>query len=147
MLTSRWKAGGALAPGSPVLVSVTEFTAHAARDLPRVHLAGLRLRRAWPDLPGAVGMWLWTAPSRLRCGSIAVWRDEAALREFVGWAPHVEIMRRFRGRGAIRSVTWEEHDPTRDGVLLRAGRFLAGAQAEADAAAGTAGISSERLSR
>ncbi|MEV5827063.1 hypothetical protein AB0L25_15920 [Spirillospora sp. NPDC052242] len=103
---THWLAGPATAPG-PVLVSVTDFTCTRARDLPGVVRAGMALRRSWPELPGAVGLWLWSLPRERRCGSVSVWRDGAALHGFVRLPEHVAIMRRYRGRGEIRTVTWE----------------------------------------
>ncbi|MFF4949432.1 hypothetical protein ACWC2K_10075 [Streptomyces chattanoogensis] len=90
----------------PVLVSLTDFTLTRITDLPGVHRAARRLTAAWPGLEGAVGVWLWAAPAARRCGAVAVWRDEAALRGFVAWPPHVVIMRRYRGRGSLTSTTW-----------------------------------------
>jgi hypothetical protein len=51
-------------------------------------------------------------PLALRTGSISVWSDEAALRRFVGLPLHVDVMRRNRDRGTVRSATWavEEFD-------------------------------------
>ncbi|NUW41883.1 hypothetical protein [Nonomuraea rhodomycinica] len=106
MLRSRWTPGEAVGATGTVLVSVTDFRADRLRDLPGVYRAGLALRRAWPELPGAVGMWLWTEPLRGRCGSVSIWRDETALRRFVAWPDHVAVVRRYRGRGRLRSTTW-----------------------------------------
>jgi hypothetical protein len=51
-------------------------------------------------------MWLWLAPFGRRCGAVAVWRDEAALRGFIGWPPHVTVMKEYAGRGELASVSW-----------------------------------------
>ncbi|WP_199747592.1 hypothetical protein [Actinomadura sp. WAC 06369] len=120
---TRWLAGPAAAPG-PVLVSVTDFTCARARDLPGVARAGMALRRSWPELPGAVGLWLWSLPLERRSGSVSVWTDEAALRGFVRLPEHVAIMRRYRGRGEIRAVTWEADAFDRAATWERAARFL-----------------------
>ncbi|MCP2337633.1 hypothetical protein [Actinomadura rupiterrae] len=106
ILRSHWSAGPAAGSAGPLLVSLTEFTADRALDLPGIARAGLRLRRGWPELDGAVGLWLWTAPLRRTVGSVSVWTDEASLRAFVGWRPHVEIMRHYRRRGRIRTESW-----------------------------------------
>ncbi|CAM5608907.1 hypothetical protein [Streptomyces purpurascens] len=76
MLRSRWcrgpagdfLGGSAAANGvdsgvrgrrsGSLTVSVTEFTSDAYRDLPGIARHGFALRRRWPDLDGAVGMWL-----------------------------------------------------------------------------------------
>ena len=44
---------------------------------------------------------------RGRGGSVSAWEDEAALRSFVSLPFHVEIMRRYRGRGSLRAFDWE----------------------------------------
>lgn len=70
-------------------------------------------------------MWLWTEPLRGRCGSVAIWQDEQALRNFVAWPDHVTIMRRYRGRGRLRSVTWAATQPDR-GIWAQAHSYLSG---------------------
>ncbi|KUJ65801.1 hypothetical protein ACZ90_43675 [Streptomyces albus subsp. albus] len=106
IMRSSWTAGPDHGRGGPVLVSVTDFQLDRVRDLPRVYRAARRLAAGWPTLEGAQGMWLWALPTARRCGAVAVWRDEAALHRFVAWPPHVEIMRAYRGRGALASTTW-----------------------------------------
>ncbi|MGW3950453.1 hypothetical protein ACWEKM_05715 [Streptomyces sp. NPDC004752] len=91
----------------PLIVSVTDFTSDAYRDLPGITRHGFALRRRWPDLDGAVGMWLWVAPLARRCGSVSVWTGRQALGEFVRLPEHVAIMDEYRERGTIRSVIRE----------------------------------------
>ncbi|MBB5934141.1 hypothetical protein [Streptomyces zagrosensis] len=93
--------------GGPLIVSVTDFTSDAYRDLPGIARRGFALRRRWPDLDGAVGMWLWGEPLARRSGSVSVWTGRRALAEFVRLPEHVAIMNEYRERGTIRSVTWE----------------------------------------
>ncbi|GAA2271438.1 hypothetical protein GCM10010149_11410 [Nonomuraea roseoviolacea subsp. roseoviolacea] len=123
MLRSRWTPGEAAGVTGTVLVSVTDFRADRLLDLPGVYRAGLALRRSWPELPGAVGMWLWTEPLSGRCGSVSIWRDELALRRFVAWPDHVAIVRRYRGRGRLRSTTWTTAQPD-PGLWDRARAYL-----------------------
>ncbi|MFI0482074.1 hypothetical protein [Actinomadura sp. 9N215] len=123
MLRSPWRDGPSSAAG-PVLVSVTDFTCANPLDLPAIYRAGMDLRRSWPDLEGAVGLWLWSLPLRRRSGSVSVWDDEAALKRFVAWPPHVAIMRRFRSRGTTRAHTWEADRFDRAGTWTRALRVL-----------------------
>jgi len=106
MTRAPWKAGPEPADGA-VFVSVTDFRVRRYRDLPRVWLAGLRLRRAWPEMPGAVGLWLWAEPGRRRGGSVSVWRSAEDLHAFIRWQPHIEVMRRFRSTGQIESDSWQ----------------------------------------
>ncbi|MFH8366700.1 hypothetical protein [Streptomyces sp. NPDC018031] len=119
MLRTRWfpgPAGGANGTDGagghggwdgPVVVSVTEFTSDGYRRLPGIARRGLALRRHWPHLDGALGMWLWAAPPARRCGSVSVWTGQRALARFVRLPEHVEIMDAYRGLGTMRSVTWE----------------------------------------
>jgi hypothetical protein len=58
MLRTSWTPGPAAGTTGSVLISVTDFQASRLRDLPGICQAGLTLRRAWPHLAGAVGMWL-----------------------------------------------------------------------------------------
>jgi hypothetical protein len=107
-LTLAWWTRGPAALSGPVLVSITDFELRRARDVPRVYLEGLRLRRAWPSMSGALGMWLWTKPLRRRAGSVSVWRSAEDLHRFVRWPPHVAVMRRYRGAGELSSASWDE---------------------------------------
>jgi hypothetical protein len=103
-----WREGPAAARHTgPVLVSLTDFTAHHTRDLPGVYLAGLRLREGWYAMPGAIGLWLWGQPLQRRGGSLTIWENNDALRRFISLPAHVAIMRRYRDRGTIASHTWE----------------------------------------
>ncbi|MEJ3746149.1 hypothetical protein WEI85_23030 [Actinomycetes bacterium KLBMP 9797] len=125
MIRTRWTPGPAADATGPVLVSVTDFRAGRRGDLPGVYRAGLRLRRGWPRLTGAVGMWLWTAPLQGRCGSVSIWTDEKALHGFVAWPEHVAIMRRYRGRGELRSTTWTLARRDHAEIWVRAEAYLA----------------------
>ena len=105
-LMTRWTPGPAREAGGPVVVSVTDFTSHRRRDYPSVIATGLRLQMGWYALRGAVGLRLWSLPLAGRSGSISVWESAEALREFVALPAHIEIMRRYRDRGRLRSTTW-----------------------------------------
>ncbi|MGW0571874.1 MULTISPECIES: hypothetical protein [Streptomyces] len=105
LLRSPWQPGPrADAQGGPAVISVTDFTATTHRHSWSVALAGLRLRRTWPGTPGAIGLWLWADPARRRSGSVSVWTDEVALKEFVGRPDHLRIVRAHSGRGVLRST-------------------------------------------
>jgi hypothetical protein len=106
LTVAQWTDGPFTAEDGPVLVSVTDFHIARGRDLPVVWTEGLRLRRAWPTMTGAIGLWLWAKPLRKRSGSVSVWRSEDDLRRFVRWPRHVAIMRRYREAGELTSWTW-----------------------------------------
>jgi hypothetical protein len=100
-----WAEGPTGAAGS-VLVSVTDFEVTDVRDRLGAWAQGFRLRRAWPSMAGAIGLWLWVKPLRKRSGSVSIWRSEDDLRRFVGWSRHVAIMNRYRGAGELTSTMW-----------------------------------------
>ncbi|MFJ8885316.1 hypothetical protein ACIRJR_18175 [Streptomyces sp. NPDC102402] len=109
---TSWKNGPAADsadPGSAVVVSITEFSTHRPWGTPAVAFEGMRLRRSWPQTPGAVAIRLWMDPGpRLnRSGSVTVWTDEASLMRFVARPDHLRVVRAFRGRGVMRSVLHE----------------------------------------
>src|SRR4051794_20745460 len=105
-LLMPWAPGPASGADDAVVVSVTDFAVHRRRHLPGIWLTGLRLRMGWYAMPGAVGLWLWSLPIGARGGSVSVWTSEAELRRFVGLPMHVDVMRRNRDRGTVRSTTW-----------------------------------------
>lgn len=107
LLRAPWRPGPAAGADGPVLISVTDFRLTSARDLPGAYLAAMRLHRAWPDLQGAVGLWLWGQPLRRRSGAVSVWQDQEALRDFVTWPVHVAIMRKYRPAGKLTSTSWQ----------------------------------------
>jgi len=107
MMRAPWMPGPAHAWPDRVIVSLTDFTLHQARDLPQVWRTGMRLRRSWPQMSGAVGVWLWSLPAERRSGSVSVWQTEEDLLRFVRWPVHMEIMRRHRTTGTLESTTWE----------------------------------------
>ncbi|MEV4167664.1 hypothetical protein [Nonomuraea dietziae] len=106
MRRTRWIAGPEPRGADPVVIALTAFRLHRGAHLPRACLAGWRLSRLWPELEGAVGLWLWAEPGARRIGSVSVWRSEADLRAFVRLPAHVAIMRAYRGRGELVSATW-----------------------------------------
>jgi hypothetical protein len=119
-----WKRGAAPPADGEVLVSLTDFTDHRWRNVPRVWFDGLRLRRAWPSMRGAVGLVLWAEAERRRSGSLSVWTSEDDLHSFVRWPPHVAIMRRHRDRGDLTATTWRAERFDRDAIWAEAGRRL-----------------------
>jgi hypothetical protein len=119
-----WTDGPVSGTGRPAVVSVTDFALRSWTHYPDVARSGLRLRLGWFAMPGAVGLWLWTLPLALRTGSISVWSDPEALRRFVGLPLHVDVMRRNRDRGTVRSATWSVDEFDRREQRERAGRWI-----------------------
>ncbi len=108
-----------------MLVSLAEFKAHAWRDLPRMAWVALGLRAGWYGLAGAVGLYLWTDPTRRCVGSLSVWTDASDLRRWIGLPRHVQVMRRYKPRGAARSTQWTCKTFDRAAILAEARKRLA----------------------
>ncbi|MCV7115270.1 hypothetical protein [Mycolicibacterium setense] len=123
-LVTSWMSGPASAGDGPVVVSVTEYAAHSLRHLPGVAYSGMRMREGWYAMPGAVGLWLWSLPASGLSGSISVWTSQEALQQFIILPHHVDIMRRYRDRGDVRSTTWEDDTFDRVGTIARAREWI-----------------------
>jgi hypothetical protein len=106
VLRARWKSGPATETKDGAHVSVTEYRLKRRNDWLGVARSAMSLRRHWPGLEGAVGLWLWSDASFARVGSVSVWQASHNLRTFVGWEPHVQITRHYRTRGTLRSTDW-----------------------------------------
>jgi heme-degrading monooxygenase HmoA len=95
------------------------------RDMPGIVLKGAALRRHWKELPGAVGMWLWSDFRGKRCGSVTVWRSERDLRGFVRWEIHAKIAKQYRNSGQMTSMSWVLPQLDRRAILSKAKLELA----------------------
>lgn len=124
-LMTSWMPGPVDPRDAPVVVSVTEFSAHHRRELPGVAVNGLRMRMGWYAMPGAVGMWLWMMPVSGRGGSVSVWASEEDLERFITLPHHVDIMRRYGDRGTVRSTMWTADQFDRGAALDRARNWIA----------------------
>jgi hypothetical protein len=112
-LNAIWQRGS-LQPGSgPVHVSMNDYLIHRLRDIPRVALEGMRLRRQWPQTEGALGLWVASFKLGRRQVSVSIWRSPEDLRHFVRSAEHVRIMKAFAGAGLLYTHAWqaERFDP------------------------------------
>jgi hypothetical protein len=126
-LLTPWMPGPVHPGDAPVVVSVTEFSAHHRRALPGVAANGLRMRMGWYAMTGAVGMWLWMLPTAGCGGSISVWASEGDLERFINLPHHVDIMRRYGDRGTVRSTTWTDQFD-RAAILDRARNWIGGSK-------------------
>jgi hypothetical protein len=124
--SALWTAGPARETEGPVVISLTDYTAHRWRHLPGVWLSGLRLARAWPRMQGAVGLWLWADPVHRRSGSISIWTSEDDLTRFVRWPVHVAIMRKYSPHGTLEATMWSAPSFVKRDVLREARRKLLG---------------------
>ena len=107
----RWRAGSVRATSGSVVVSATKFTYRRWRDMPLVALFGWRLRSAWGERPGAVGLVTGGEPHKRVTYSLSVWQSRADLKRFLVAPEHLALVRRFRPRlSASKSVVWETAD-------------------------------------
>jgi hypothetical protein len=83
------------------------------------------LRRGWYAMPGAVGLWLWSAPLERRTGSISVWTNEEDLGRFVTLPRHREIMRVHGAHGSLRTAKWTSECFVKREILREARRLIA----------------------
>lgn len=120
-----WKPGPISKWSATAFISLTDFHVYSWRDLPSAWQEGIRIRRAWPSLEGAVGLWLWALPWARRSGSVSIWRSEEDLRAFVRWERHRQTMRRFRHTGHLTSTSWSVPSFERSEVWREAVRKLA----------------------
>jgi hypothetical protein len=115
-LTALWKPGS-LQPGSgPVHVSMNDYLVRRLRDIPGVALAGLRVRRRWPQTDGALGLWVASFRFGRRQVSVSVWRCADDLRGFVRSPEHTRIMSEFRDVGVLYTNAWTA--PRFDAALI-----------------------------
>ena len=87
-------------------VSMNDYLIHRRSDIPRVAREGLRFRRRWPEIEGALGLWVASLNGGRRQVSVSVWRSPEDLRRFVRSPRHLRIMRDFRSAGALYTSAW-----------------------------------------
>ena len=58
------RPGPAPRTDGPVIVSLTEFTARQARDLPGIAREGIGLAKGWWAMPGAISVALYVNPAK-----------------------------------------------------------------------------------
>ncbi|MFD0692273.1 hypothetical protein [Actinomadura fibrosa] len=101
-----WKDGNGQDIAGPVHVSMNDYFVHRVRDVPRVAMAGMRLRHGWPEMDGALGLWFAAAADVRRQISVSVWCEPADLQRFVRSPAHRRVVRDFRDAGALFTTAW-----------------------------------------
>jgi hypothetical protein len=125
MLWSKWTAGPETGTTENVFVSVTLFRARSLLDMPSIIWSGQALQKRWIELPGAIGVWTWLDMPRKCSGSVSIWREEADMRAFVRWKPHVQIVKKHREAGKMTSSSWIYPRLDRRAIRLSAEGLLA----------------------
>ena len=104
--TRIWKSGPGAAPAGPVHVSMNDYLIHRLRDIPRVAIAGLRLRRSWPATEGALGLWFASTGIGRRQVSVSIWESPEDLKRFVRSPAHRAVTHGFRNAGDLHTNAW-----------------------------------------
>jgi hypothetical protein len=110
----------------PVHVSMNDYLVHRVRDIPRVALAGLRFRRRWTRIDGALGLWFAALDGGRRQISVSVWRRPEDLHAFVRSQPHLKVMRDFRDAGDLINSRWSTERLDRSAIWQQAEERLMG---------------------
>jgi hypothetical protein len=100
-----WKRGKERMPQGPLFVSMNDYRIHRLADVPLVWWEGMRLRQAWPQTDGAVGLWFCALQAR-RTISVSIWLGAEDLKTFVRSPQHVRIMQRHKNTGDLITSQW-----------------------------------------
>ena len=107
MAIKPWVTFQSPEPGGEYLALLTELPLRRYRDLPRFLRYTLAIQRQLKNTPGVIGYSLNAHLFARRFWTLSVWRDEAALAQFVGGRPHSGAMSGLAGRmGATHFVRW-----------------------------------------
>jgi len=96
MIRLRWRAGASAGWKGPVYVSATRFTYQNVRHMPLVFWHGLRLRRGWPHVEGALGLSVMADLAARTTYTLSVWRSPEDLHRWVRCPDHGHLMRGYR---------------------------------------------------
>ena len=96
MIRLKWRAGPLGDWPGPFFVNTTRFTYRSLHRMPQVYWHGLRLRRSWSLVEGAVGLSIMSDLATKTTYTVSVWRSEADLLRWVRSPDHAPLMRNFR---------------------------------------------------
>lgn len=96
MLALPWKQQSADLDADELVASVTRLRLARWRDVPRLLVTALRLRRTFPLGEGAVAVGLAAEPLGRTFWTLTLWRDDAALLAYMRSPEHAAAMRSFR---------------------------------------------------
>lgn len=93
-----WKAGALQMHSGPYYISATRFTYDNLRSLAAVLWHGWRLRCAWPQVDGAVGLSVMADLRTRSTYTVSVWTSHAELQSWVRTDHHARLMKAYRPR-------------------------------------------------
>jgi len=111
-------------PGADYLVLASYLPLRSMLSTVRFFRGVSAVRRQLAAANGLVGYTLRARPVARQYWTLSVWRDEAALREFVRTPPHVDVMKSLRSvMGATKFARWvirpEDGRPSLDQAIDR----------------------------
>jgi heme-degrading monooxygenase HmoA len=111
MIRLPWVHGPLADWRGPRFVGATRFTYRHRRHLPLVFWNGLRLRAAWGENEGAIGLSIMADWRTRTTYTLSAWRSEDDLRRWVRGAAHARLMRAFAARlESMATHGWIEDD-------------------------------------
>jgi hypothetical protein len=141
MLRLSWQIGSSDGKAGPILWSATRFTYRRLVDMPGVFLHGLGLRRSWPEIEGAIGVFLAGDLFRRTTYTVSAWTDDASLRRWLRSPAHAQLVRRYLSRMQSSTVvTWQVARLRVRGTFAEGLARLAEADAAQAASRGVPGV-------
>jgi hypothetical protein len=94
----KWKPGPQSVCAGSYFVSATRFTYLSYMSMPLVFWHGLRLRRTWPAVDGAVGLSIKSDLKTKTTYTLSVWRRAEDLHRWVRSPRHARLMSMYGSR-------------------------------------------------
>ena len=91
-MKSRWRTAGELDAGSEYVVLASSIPPRSRRSTWRLFRGASATKGQLAGTAGLVGYSLLARPLAKQYATLSVWRDEAALAEFVASPPHAQLM-------------------------------------------------------
>jgi hypothetical protein len=102
-----WTSRSQLEPGPEYLVMASHLPLRRVSSTVRFFRAVSAVRKQLAHTDGLVGYTLRARPLARDYWTLSVWKDQAALRQFMGTSPHVEIMTSLKPHmGPTKFIYW-----------------------------------------
>lgn len=126
MRRTPFKRGPADGQDGTVLVIATRTTFRHVWYMPLIVRHGLKLRDAWAEVDGAVGVTMAADFRRRTTYSLSAWTSEACFMQWFRSPYHASLVRRYRSRVASAdTIRWHTDDFAPQGGWQQAMRRLA----------------------
>ena len=102
-----WTARAEMEPGAAYLVMASHLPLNRITATVRFFRAVSAVRKQLATADGLIGYTLRAKPLAREYWTLSVWKDDAALRQFMRTSPHVSVMTSLRPvMGTTKFVTW-----------------------------------------